>query len=161
MAKYHWDRITGNPALKKRLMDTSEVKEEDEDAMSENLRIQLPDECREGALSFRNATCMISLWYAKPQKPIWSVIELVGKYLYDGDLCAGDDAGPFDDLSSALNCIAGPMRTSQDPVDFQVWSERPIKAPTLRALAKQLIEGDRVSINGKTHIMTQGKLKKV
>ena len=46
MAKYHWDRITADPELNRELMVTLCVENEDEDA----LRLQLPEDCREGAI---------------------------------------------------------------------------------------------------------------
>ena len=68
MAKYHWERITGDPELYKDLMVNLEVDEGDDDTMSEQLCMQLPDECSEGALPFRNAGLVMSLSYAQDYK---------------------------------------------------------------------------------------------
>lgn len=157
MAKYHWERITDNPDLYRELMAISCVEDEDEDA----LRLQLPEDCREGALPFMHASCVISLMHAPTYKGIWGIIGLCGKYLYEGDACNGDDAGPFDDLSDALNCISGPMRVSTEPADFEVMAEGQPSTQILEALATRLIEGDRVRINTEPHILTQGKFVKV
>ncbi len=157
MAKYHWERITDNPDLYRELMAISCVEDEDEDA----LRLQLPEDCREGALPFMHASCVISLMHAPIHMGIWGIIGLCGKYLYEGDACNGDDAGPFDDLSDALNCIPGPTRVSKEPADFEVMAEGEPSAQILEALAKHLIEGDRVRINTEPHILTQGKFVKV
>jgi hypothetical protein len=161
MAKYHWERITGDPELYKDLMVNLEVDEGDDDTMSEQLCMQLPDECSEGALPFRNAGLVMSLSYAQDYKGIWGIIFLCDKYLYEGDVCAGDDAGPFDDLSEALKCISGPARENTLPGDFHVWSAWELSPPLIKALTKQLIEGGRVSIDQKPHVFTQGMLKKV
>jgi hypothetical protein len=157
MAKYHWGRITDDPDLYRELMVTLYVEDEDEDA----LRPQLPDVCSEGALPFMHASCVISLMHAPIHTGIWGIIGLCGKYLYEGDACNGDDAGPFDDLSDALNCISGPTRVSQEPADFEVMAEGEPSTQILEALAKHLIEGDRVRINTEPHILTQGKFQKV
>ena len=157
MAKYHWERITDDPDLYRELMVISCVEDEDEDA----LRLQLPEDCSEGALPFMHASCVISLMHAPIHTGIWGVIGLCGKYLYEGDACNGDDAGPFDDLSDALNCISGPTRASKEPSDFEVMAEGEPSAQILEALAKRLIEGDRVRINTEPHILTQGKFVKV
>ena len=157
MAKYHWDRITADRELNRELMATLCVENEDEDA----LWPQLPDVCSEGALPFMHASCVISLMHAPIHMGIWGIIGLCGKYLYEGDACNGDDAGPFDDLSDALNCISGPTRVSQEPADFEVMAEGEPSAQILEALAKHLIEGDRVRINAEPHILTQGKFVKV
>lgn len=157
MAKYQWDRITADPELNRELMATLCVENEDEDA----LWPQLPDVCSEGALPFMHASCVISLMHAPIHMGIWGIIGLCGKYLYEGEACNGDDAGPFDDLSDALNCISGPTRVSQEPADFEVMAEGEPSAQILEALAKHLIEGDRVRINAEPHILTQGKFVKV
>jgi hypothetical protein len=157
MAKYHWERITDDPDLYRELMIIACVEDEDEDA----LWLQLPDVCSEGALPFMHASCVISLMHAPTYKGIWGIIGLCGKYLYEGDACNGDDAGPFDDLSDALNCISGPTRASKEPSDFEVMAEGEPSAQILEALAKHLIEDDRVRINTEPHILTQGKFKKV
>ena len=157
MAKYHWERITGDPELNRELMVTLYVDDEDEDA----LWPQLPDVCSEGALPFMHASCVISLMHAPNYRGIWGIIGLCGKYLYEGDACNGEDAGPFDDLSDALNCISGPSRASKEPADFEVMAEGEPSAQILGALAKQLIEGDRVRINTEPHILSLGKFKKV
>lgn len=157
MAKYQWDRITADPELNRELMATLCVENEDEDA----LWLQLPDVCSEGALPFMHASCVISLMHAPIHMGIWGIIGLCGKYLYEGEACNGDDAGPFDDLSDALNCISGPTRVSQEPADFEVMAEGEPSAQILEALAKHLIEGDRVRINAEPHILTQGKFVKV
>lgn len=157
MAKYHWDRITDDPDLYRELMIIACVEDEDEDA----LWLQLPDVCSEGALPFMHASCVISLMHAPTHKGIWGIIGLCGKYLYEGDACNGDDAGPFDDVSDALKCISGPTRVSKEPADFEVMVEGEPSALIFEALAKHLIEGDRVRINAEPHILTQGKFKKV
>jgi hypothetical protein len=157
MAKYHWERITADPELNRELMATLCVEDEDEDA----LWPQLPDVCSEGALPFMHASCVISLMHAPIHTGIWGIIGLCGKYLYEGDACNGDDAGPFDDLSDALNCISGPTRVSQEPADFEVMAEGEPSTQILEALAKHLIEGDRVRINTEPHILNMGKFKKV
>ena len=157
MAKYHWGRITDDPDLYRELMVTLYVEDEDEDA----LWPQLPDVCSEGALPFMHASCVISLKHAPSYMGIWGIIGLCGKYLYEGDACNGDDAGPFDDLADALNCISRPTRVSQEPADFEVMAEGEPSTQILEALAKHLIEGDRVRINTEPHILTQGKFVKV
>ena len=161
MAKYHWDRITDDPELFKELMVTLEVDEDDEDRMWVQLWMQLPDECSEGALLFRNAGCVMCLAHAQGYKGIWGITFLCGKYFYDGDACSGDDAGPFDDLSEALNCISGPARENSSPGDFHVWSKGELSPQLMMALAKQLVEGDRVSINQKPYLLERGKLVRV
>ena len=157
MVKYHWDRIPAERELNRELMATLCVENEDEDA----LWLQLPDVCSEGALPFMHASCVISLMHAPIHMGIWGIIGLCGKYLYEGDACNGDDAGPFDDLSDALNCISGPMRVSTEPADFEVMAEGQPSTQILEALATHLIEGDRVRINTEPHILTQGKFVKV
>lgn len=156
MAKYHWERITADPELNRELMATLCVEDEDEDA----LWTQLPDICSEGALPFMHASCVISLVHAPIHTGIWGIIGLCGKYLYEGDACNGDDAGPFDDLSDALNCISGPTRVSREPADFEVMAEGEPSAQILEALAKHLIEGDRVRINTEPHVLTEGRFVK-
>jgi hypothetical protein len=156
MAKYHWERITADPELNRELMITLNVEDEDEDA----LWPQLPDVCREGALPFMHASCVISLMHAPSHRGIWGIIGLCGKYLYEGDAGNGDDAGPFDDLSDALNCISGPTRVSSEPADFEVMAEGEPSAQILGALAKHLIEGDRVRINTEPHVLTRGEFVK-
>lgn len=156
MAKYHWGRITDDPDLYRELMIIACVEDEDEDA----LWPQLPDVCSEGALPFMHASCVISIMHAPTYKGIWGIIGLCGKYLYEGDACNGDDAGPFDDLSDALNCISGPTRASKEPADFEVMAEGEPSAQILEALAKHLIEGDRVRINTEPHVLTQGRFVK-
>lgn len=155
MAKYHWERITGDPELNRELMVTLYV--DDEDA----LWPQLPDVCSGGALPFMHASCVISLMHAPSYMGIWGIVGLCGKYLYEGDACNGEDAGPFDDLTDAINCISGPSRASKEPAEFEVMAEGELTPQILVALAKQLIEGDRVSINGKPNILTQGEFKEV
>lgn len=156
MAKYHWERITAVPELNRELMITLNVEDEDEDA----LWPQLPDVCRDGALPFMHASYVISLMHAPSHRGIWGIIELSGKYLYEGDACNGDDAGPFDDLSDALNCISGPSRVSSESADFEVMAEGEPSAQILGALAKHLIEGDRVRINNEPHVFTRGEFVK-
>lgn len=157
MAKYHWRRITNDPDLYSDLMIAMNVENGDADA----LWPQLPDVCSEGALPFMHASCVISLMHTPSHIGIWGIIGLCGKYVYEGDACSGEDAGPFDDLSDALNCISGPTRASNEPAKFEVMAEGEPSAQILEAVAKHLIKGDRVRINTEPHILTQGKFVKV
>lgn len=152
MAKYHWDRITGDPELDRELMVTLEVEEEDEDMMW----IQLPDICSEDALGFRNAGLLLYLeGYAPNQPGNWSIILLVGKYLYAGDICIGDDAGPFDTLDEAIACVPNLESISAAGSNFVIRSGLPFHQ-TLEILAKHLPEGAYVNVNLKPLIMARG-----
>jgi hypothetical protein len=155
MAKYHWGRITGDPEIIRELMVTLEVEEEDEDM----LWAQLPDVCSEDALGFRNAGLLLKLeGYAPNQRGNWSIILLVEKYFYAGDVCIGDDAGPFDSLDEALACAPKFDSISTAGSNFEIRSELPFHQ-TLEVLAKHLPEGAYINVNLKPLIMARGSLR--